>query len=70
MRLDNVVVDLTKKLREILLALDNRLTAGDNLGPEGIAGQVLTSNGPNAAPSFQSIDSEVERVLRANGLIT
>lgn len=55
MILNRVVVEpIAEIIRKILHALDNNLTAADNFGPEGTAGQVLTSNGPNIPPSYQA----------------
>ncbi len=54
MRVDPVLRDLTMAVKQLLLAMDNRLTAIENFAPEGSQGQVLTSNGPNIAPSYQT----------------
>lgn len=59
MRLDTVVRDLAHSVRQILLALSNQLTASENFGPEGNVGEVLTSNGPNEPPSYQTISAVV-----------
>lgn len=56
MRVDSVLRDLSFSVKELLLAMDNRLTANENFSPEGINGQVLTSNGPNIPPSYQSLE--------------
>lgn len=69
MRVDAVLIDAPTSVKQILLALDNRLTAGENLSPEGTSGYVLTSNGPNVAPSYQDLELAVETVLRKHGLI-
>ena len=55
MRLDLAIRDEGLTLREILRALDHNLMARDNFAPEGVAGQVLTSNGPGAIPSYQDL---------------
>lgn len=58
MIVSSVINSLGEKVREIINALANRLTAADNWGPEGQKGQVLTSNGPgpdDPPPSFQNI---------------
>lgn len=54
MKIDRLVRDALATLKRVAIALDNNLTAQDNFGPEGTAGQVLTSNGPNLPPSYQS----------------
>lgn len=62
MIVSHVITKLTDKVLEIIDALANRLTAADNLGPEGKKGQALISNGdgPNdPPPSFQDISSLV-----------
>lgn len=69
MRVDSVLIDAPTSVKQILLALDNRLTAGENLSPEGVEGQVLTSNGPNVAPSYKSLEDAVNTILRGHGLI-
>lgn len=56
MRVDSVLGDQRAAIKQLLLALDNRLTAVENLAPEGALGQVLASNGPNTPPSYQSLD--------------
>lgn len=58
MRVSHVISRLTDKVQEIIDALDNRLTAADNFGPEGEVGQVLTSRGPRPSdppPSYQNL---------------
>lgn len=53
---------LTEKVRQIIIALANRLTARENFGPEGLKGQVLTSNGEgpdDPPPSYQDIGSSI-----------
>lgn len=58
MIVSKVYSNLRQAIENILDALANRLTAGDNWGPEGNKGQVLTSNGPgpdDPPPSFQDI---------------
>lgn len=57
MRVGTVVQETGRSLRDILRALDQRITAEDNLAPDGEAGQVLTSNGPNEPPTWQDIPS-------------
>lgn len=69
MRVDPVVRDLEESLKALIRGMDNRLTASENLAPEGTTGQVLMSNGPNEPPSYQSITTLVEDVLRTHGLI-
>lgn len=59
MKLGAVVQDHGRTLRDILMALDLRLTAEDNFAPAGVSGQVLTSQGPNTPPSWQTIPSTV-----------
>lgn len=53
MKIDRIIVDVGTTLRKLLLAMENGLTAEDNLAPGGTAGQVLTSNGPDAPPTWQ-----------------
>lgn len=53
MQVSQVIKDIHTSIREILNALANRLHAEDNFAPDGIAGQVLTSNGPDIAPSWK-----------------
>lgn len=53
MRVSQVVKDIHTSIREIVNALANRLHAEDNFAPDGTAGQVLTSNGPNIPPSWK-----------------
>lgn len=55
MKIDSVIKDVLYTLRQVVLALDNQLTARDNMAPEGTAGQVLTSNGPGQPPSYQNL---------------
>jgi hypothetical protein len=57
--LDPVITDVESKLREVIEALDHRLTAAENLSPEGTIGQVLTSRGPGLTPMFVDIGSSV-----------
>lgn len=54
MKFDNVVSDVVTTVKRILFGLDNGLTARDNFAPDGTAGQVLTSNGPNSPPTWQN----------------
>lgn len=53
MRLGSVIHTERRAIEDILFALRNRLTAEDNLAPDGVEGQVLTSRGPNLPPSWQ-----------------
>lgn len=53
MRVDFTLHDIAYTVSRLVRALSNNLTPEDNFGPSGTAGQVLTSNGPNAAPSYQ-----------------
>jgi hypothetical protein len=53
MRIDPVIVNERDTLGQLLRGLDNGITAGENLGPEGTAGQTLTSNGASEPPSFR-----------------
>lgn len=69
MRVDNVVTDVQTTVRQILLALDSRLTAADNMAPEGGSGDVLMGNGPNSPPSYKDLTEAVETILRSHGLI-
>lgn len=58
MIVDDVVRDLGSSVRQILVALRNRITAAENWGPEGKKLQVLTSNGDtenDPPPSFQNL---------------
>lgn len=55
MIVNNYISDLFTKVREIVHALANRLTAEDNFGPEGELGQFLGSNGPTIPPSYKDI---------------
>lgn len=59
MRVSHVISTLTSKVQEILDALDNRLTAEDNFGPEGEKWQVLTSRGPKVTdppPTYMTLE--------------
>lgn len=67
MRFPSIVGDQAKTLETILRGLDNRLTAANNLAPEGTAGQVLTSNGPNTAPSYQAIPGTSSDAVTGTG---
>ncbi len=58
MRVDSVILDTMLTLKQLVLAMDNRLTAVENFAPEGVAGEVLMSNGPNTPPSYQALDAE------------
>lgn len=69
MRVDPVVRNLEESLKQVIRGLDNRLTASENFAPEGTAGQALISNGSASPPSYQSIRTEVETILREYGLI-
>lgn len=52
MRVDRII----GTLKQVLHALDNRLTAQDNLQPTGLSGvRVLTSTNPNVVPSWAEI---------------
>jgi hypothetical protein len=58
MIVSSVITSLTEKVKDIIEALANRLTARDNWGPEGERFQVLTSNGPSEddpPPSFKNL---------------
>jgi hypothetical protein len=57
MKIDQVI--RARTLQEVLRALDNNLTARDNFAPEGTIGQVLTSRGPTAVPTYQDVSVEV-----------
>lgn len=67
MRFPSVVRDQTKTLEHILRGLDHKLTVADNLAPEGTAGQVLTSNGPNALPTYQAIPGTGSNTVTGTG---
>lgn len=69
MIVDSVVTDLRAAILRIVRALSNNLSSRDNFAPDGTAGQVLTSNGTNTPPSYQSIDERVLTILRNQGLI-
>ena len=63
------VSDLGDKLSNIIRALANRLTAEDNFGPEGEAGQVLTSRGPgpdDPPPHYASVVDILTRISEAD----
>lgn len=53
MRVSQVVKDIHASITDIVNALANRLHSEDNFAPDGIAGQVLTSRGPNEPPNWQ-----------------
>lgn len=55
MRVDQVIRDPRRTLQEVLRAFDSQLTARDNFAPEGVLGQVLTSNGPGSPPTYQDL---------------
>lgn len=57
MRVSQVVKDIPATIRELVNALSNRLHAEDNFAPDGEAGQVLTSNGPDIPPSWKGVGS-------------
>lgn len=57
MRVDSTLRDISFSVKQLLLALDNRLTVEENLAPEGEAGQILTSRGANLPPHWQSVES-------------
>lgn len=61
MRIDRVVRDVLQSLRQVLNALDNKITARDNLAPTGQTGvRVLTSLDPNAIPTWELISGGSE----------
>jgi len=62
MKVDSVVRNDRLSIQQLVRALENGLTTIDNFGPEGTAGQVLTSNGPNVPPSYQSLTSILARL--------
>jgi hypothetical protein len=76
MRLDTVVKDMEKSVRQLLLAMSNRLTATENFAPEGDEGQPLLSNGSNTPPSYRSGASgtfdtkDGKTVIVTRGIIT
>lgn len=53
MILDPVIRDVKQSLQKVLEALSNNLKSSHNFAPDGEAGQVLTSNGPNRPPTWQ-----------------
>lgn len=55
MRIDPVIVKERNTLGQIIRGLDNGITARENMAPEGIVGQVLTSRGVNLAPMFDDL---------------
>lgn len=55
MRIDNVILDGKRSLQAVINALANGLLARDNFAPDGVKGQVLTSNGRGLPPSFKDI---------------
>jgi hypothetical protein len=56
MRVDFVIgKDAVQALRKVLHGLANGLTAAENFAPEGVKGQILTSNGKGTPPSYQDI---------------
>ena len=64
---DPVVIDPKRKVVEIVDALNHKLTAAENLAPEGTAGQVLTSRGAGLAPAYAALPQAeqltIEQVL-------
>lgn len=50
-------------IRDLVNALSNRLHARDNFAPDGTKGQVLTSNGSAAPPSFQDIQEGISKTI-------
>ena len=68
MRVDIVIRDNRETIGNLVRALDNRLTASENLAPEGEVGEVLTSTGPNTPPEYTSLRSQVIDILTELGL--
>lgn len=67
-----IISSVTEKLKEIINALSNRLTAQDNWGPEGEVGQVLTSRGPrdvDPPPHFSSIADILRGISTQDGAV-
>lgn len=63
-RIDPVVTKggLELKVREIIDALNNRLTIAENFSPEGVLGEVLTSQGSIAQPAYSSVISGINDI--------
>ena len=62
MRIADHYARVEEAITNLLKAMRNALTAADNFGPEGLKGQVLTSNGrgPNdPPPSYKDIPSGI-----------
>lgn len=55
MRVDIIVRDVRRTTEQIVRGLANGLTANENFGGQGIAGQVLISTGPNTPPVWTDI---------------
>jgi hypothetical protein len=53
MKVDSIVREAITSVKQLVKALQNNLTARDNFAPEGEAGQVLTSHGPDKVPSYE-----------------
>lgn len=56
-KISSVITDTRQSLRQVVVALQNGLRAGDNFAGDGKTGQALISNGPNLPPSWQDISA-------------
>lgn len=64
MRVDRVIVDTLRSLRQALQTLDNNVTVQDNFGPSGAdEGQVIISVGRTRKPVWGSLAAEVTKVV-------
>lgn len=59
MKVERIIRSIQKSLEQVIIALDNRLTAQDNLAPTRLTGtRVLTSLGPNKVPTWELTGSD------------
>ncbi len=62
------VKEVRDKVREIIVALSNNLSAVDNFKGEGTDGDVLSSNGTQV-PSYRDIDARIITVVIGSGAV-
>lgn len=57
MRVERVITDVVETVKRIVIALDHRLTAQENLAPTGLDGvRVLTSKSGTQIPTWETIE--------------
>lgn len=73
MRVDRVVVDWMRSLKQAIQALDNNITVADNFGASGVPeGWTILSQGPKKIPKWGPADSlktsTEHQAVRADGI--